>query len=429
MKDVVKAILSVTPVPKKTLALMLATIFTFGIVGSALAWSPDRPTYTVAHPADHVTFDSITDNPNYGDERTFFDAKDATNTTQGGFVDKVNVKDGEEVLMRVYVHNNASDTLNGTNFDGPGVAKNTKVRIFLPTATGTAMRANAYISADNAQPGTVADTVDFAGGSNFSVSYVPGSAVSYTNAVPSGMKLSDDIVNGGALIGYQSPNGIIPGCFQYTSIVTVKVKVHVPAPNLTITKQVAHPGDAWSKNITAKPGDTVSYLLTVKNTGNTVLNDVSVRDQLPAHEHIVAGSTTITNGNHPSGIGAGSDDVVKNGINIGSYNPGAVAYVKFKVTIDAADQLNCGNNAMVNTATVFQPGNNTTASDTATVSVNANSAKCQPVTPPVTPTTPTTPTGQLPNTGAGDVIGIFTAVTIAGAVAHRLFLGRRFTRG
>jgi uncharacterized repeat protein (TIGR01451 family) len=38
-------------------------------------------------------------------------------------------------------------------------------------------------------------------------------------------------------------------------------------------------------------------------------------------------------------------------------------------------------------------------------------------TPPVTPPT-------LPNTGAGDVIGIFTATTAAGAVAHRLF-GRR----
>ena len=43
-----------------------------------------------------------------------------------------------------------------------------------------------------------------------------------------------------------------------------------------------------------------------------------------------------------------------------------------------------------------------------------------------TPATPTTPV--LPNTGAGNVIGIFGAVTIAGAFAHRLFLGRRLAR-
>jgi uncharacterized repeat protein (TIGR01451 family) len=42
-----------------------------------------------------------------------------------------------------------------------------------------------------------------------------------------------------------------------------------------------------------------------------------------------------------------------------------------------------------------------------------------------TPTTPTTPT-VLPNTGAGDVLGIFAAVTVAGALAHRLVLARRF---
>lgn len=41
--------------------------------------------------------------------------------------------------------------------------------------------------------------------------------------------------------------------------------------------------------------------------------------------------------------------------------------------------------------------------------------------------TPTTPT-QLPNTGAGDVIGLFGAITVAGAAAHRVFLSRRFAR-
>jgi uncharacterized repeat protein (TIGR01451 family) len=66
--------------------------------------------------------------------------------------------------------------------------------------------------------------------------------------------------------------------------------------------------------------------------------------------------------------------------------------------------------------------------------VTASSADCAksvsfttPPTPPTPPVTPTTPS-ELPNTGAGDVLGIFAAVTIAGAVAHRLFLGRRFSR-
>lgn len=30
---------------------------------SAFAWGPERPTYTMKNPADHPTFNSITDNP------------------------------------------------------------------------------------------------------------------------------------------------------------------------------------------------------------------------------------------------------------------------------------------------------------------------------------------------------------------------------
>lgn len=53
-----------------------------------------------------------------------------------------------------------------------------------------------------------------------------------------------------------------------------------------------------------------------------------------------------------------------------------------------------------------------------TANVNVNT----PVTPP-TPPTPTTP--ELPNTGAGEVIGLFGAITIVGALTHRYFIARR----
>lgn len=48
-----------------------------------------------------------------------------------------------------------------------------------------------------------------------------------------------------------------------------------------------------------------------------------------------------------------------------------------------------------------------------------------PVTPekPVTPTKPQPET--LPNTGAGDVMGMVAVATIAGAIAHRLYVARR----
>jgi uncharacterized repeat protein (TIGR01451 family) len=60
-----------------------------------------------------------------------------------------------------------------------------------------------------------------------------------------------------------------------------------------------------------------------------------------------------------------------------------------------------------------------------------------PVTPPVTPTpapTPTTPAPtavaptQLVNTGAGNVIGLFAAVTAVSAFAYRYLVSRRLSR-
>lgn len=47
-------------------------------------------------------------------------------------------------------------------------------------------------------------------------------------------------------------------------------------------------------------------------------------------------------------------------------------------------------------------------------------------TPPVKP--PVTPPTVLPNTGAGDVVGIFASVAVVAAFAHRLFLSRKLSR-
>lgn len=481
-----------------------------GLTAAVSAWGPDRATFTVKNPAPYVTFNSITDNPNYGDERTFYDVKNASNTSQGGFTDKINVKDGDTLLLRTYVHNNAADNLN-TVPDGnggfKGIAKNAKVRVHLPTASSTALRSNSYISADNANPGTVNDTVDFVGASNFTLEYVPGSAVSYNNANASGIAVNDSIVTTGAPIGYESMNGVLKGCFQYTNIVTIKVKVKMPTPEYEVSKQVAIPGQPWAKSVTTEPGKEVSYLVTFKNTGNTTLNNATVRDQLPANMQIVPGSTTITNSNHPNGVAAGTDDVVKNGIVIGNYAPNSTGYVKFKAKVADQDKLPCGTTKLVNTAFAYTP-NGTPIQDTADVTVTnpkdcttpKQAAECKVVAveklgglkvrATVTPETfngatfkqatfdfgdgtkqvtdkltyehtykqvgnyvvtatltfmvdgklvtrtsdacakpvnfTETPT-TLVNTGAGDVLGIFAAVTVAGAMAHRLVLGRRLS--
>jgi uncharacterized repeat protein (TIGR01451 family) len=408
---------------KKGIAVLATVAIVFGATGIASAWFPDRPTYTIQQPADHVTFNSITNNPDEGDERAFFEVKDATNTQPNGFLHTAtNLTSGQELLLRVYVHNNAADNLNGTNFDGPGVAKNTKVRIYLPTANAQALRANAYISADNATPREVSDSIDLSGTGPFSLEYVPGSAVQYTNAVPSGIKLSDSIVTTGAPIGYNQADGIVPGCFQYSSIVTVKVKVKAPAYSVAKTVRLEGQTAAdWKETVQAKAGQNVEWRVEFKNNGNTALSHVKLVDNIPAGLTVVPGSIKLYNGNNPNGVAVTDAAIQASGrqinVDIGNYNPASNAIVVYKTKVAADKDIACGGAKYTNVAYVTPEGLGT-VNDTAEATV---AKVCQP-------TTPTTPK-QLPNTGAGDVIGIFSAVTVAGALAHRYVWARRFARG
>ncbi|MDZ7786511.1 MAG: PKD domain-containing protein [Candidatus Saccharibacteria bacterium] len=356
----------------KVSTAIFALFAVVGIGAVAGAWYPERPTYTIDNPAPHVTFNSVTDNPNYGDERTFFDAKDASNTNSGGFVDRQNVQNGQELLLRVYVHNNAASSLNGENFDGKGVAKNTQVRVHLPSATDNALRANAYISADNATPKVVSDTVDFASEGKFNLEYVPGSATAYTNAVPSGMKLSDNIVTSGAKIGHKSANGVFPGCFEYTAIVTIKVKVK--QPRYTVDKQVTTPGSTdWRETLEANPGDTVSWLVTFKNEGATELKNVKVVDEVPEGLTVVPGTVKLVNGNYPDGYVYPDSAIQANGrqvnVDIGNYKPGVLGYVTFRTKIADKQDLECGRNEIVNKA-FATPADHGAIWDTAETRVN-----------------------------------------------------------
>lgn len=351
-------------VPKQ-FGVIAALVVAGTTVALSFAWGPDRPTYTVNSPADHITFNSITDNPNVGDERYFVAVKDASDTSFGNWKDDVTVQPGKEYLVRVYVHNNAATSLNLT-------AVNTRVTAALGTNTGTKVGVTGYITADNATPQKVWDDASFSSDKTFNMAYVPGSAVIYNNATTtSGRTVSDSIVNaGGALIGYGANDGKLPGCFQFSSYVTFKVKPQFAAtPNFEVAKTVSkHGAFNWTENVTANTGDLVDYRVKYSNTGETQQNNVVVKDTLPAGMSYVAGSSKLYNSVNPNGK-ALSDSVTAGGVNIGSHAAGASSFVVFTAKVAANDKLAvCGPNDLKNIATVET--DNGSKSDEAHVSVN-----------------------------------------------------------
>lgn len=371
----------------KKLIAVLAMIATAIIVPTALlAWGPTRKPYTMEIPANHITFNSITNNPNIGDERNFVGIQEAG--TNNKWTDDMTVVEGKTYTVRVYVHNDADSKLKL-------VAENVTAKVNLPTTTAKSIRVDGFIDSTNAKPTEVYDQATFKSNEEFNLAYVSGSLIYKNNHFTKGTALPESIFTSqGARIGFDNlQGGKIPGCTYYAGYIYFNVKPQfTKTSNFTVNKTVSKHGlNQWVENYTAKPGEIVDYMIEYKNIGQVQHDNVTFRDTLPAGQTYITGSTTYRNGNHPQGTPA-SDNIANGiGINIGSYAAGSNAKVFFSAKVADNDKLaTCGINTLVNKATVTT--GNVAREDTANITVTKT---CK---------TPVKPVPQLPYTGPGDII-------------------------
>ncbi len=370
--------------PKRFIALVAIIAAVIIVPATLMAWGPTRTTYTMANPANQITFNSITDNPNIGDERNFVGIREAG--TSNLWTDNMTVQSGKTYSVRMYVHNNAASDLNL-------VAQNVTAKFNLPITTGKSIRVDGYLDSSNATPTEVYDSATFANSQDFNLAYV-ANTLKYENNV-STFNLPESIFTStGASLGYSSMNGQIPGCIQYAGYVSFSVTPQfAPTSSFTMSKTVSkHGANSWVKSYAAVPGETVDFMVQYENTGGVRQNDVTLRDTLPAGLTYVNGSTTFGNANHPAGIGASDNIANGTGINIGDYLPGANAWAIFSAKVANSENLPvCGLNMLVDNAKATTGGGS--ISDVANVTVQK----------PCTPT-------ELPHTGAGENIAAFLGV-------------------
>ena len=340
----------------------------------AFAWGPSRTTYTMEKPADHVVFNSITDNnKEVGNELYFVSASKYTGSASTNYwSDKTEVENGKEYVVRMYVHNNAAGNLNLT-------AEDVTAYVVLPTNTATSIEVSGKVYAKNADPQTVWDSTTFVSkdGKPFNLAYVKGTAKYYNTKDGKLRTFNLDTANNdlftktGVKLGYDQMDGKIPGCNQYSGYLTFHVKAQfAETPNLEISKEVKILGtDTWSEKVTAKSGDTVRYRIHVKNSGNTTLKNVVVRDILPAGLTYVAGSTTIVNTAHPKGVALSDGIVTEKGINLGDYASGAGAWLYFNATVDKSVSEKCNPSTLRNIVETSAGTSTGTKQDTADVYV------------------------------------------------------------
>ncbi len=274
------------------------------------------------------------------------------NVTRGEtqYQQTTNASDDEVVQVQVWLHNRE-------NPDGER-ANNTTVMISVPqNQPGEKQNITGTITSDNFNTVTDVTTVVLDNPES-SIEYIPGTAkYRYNKGAAEGDKscetgfevppahcyeivqISDNVIGGGVNLDTirKTP---LRGCNAHHETVTIQVRVRTPKPGIKIDKQVRVKGATeWKVSNTAKPGDTVEYLLAYQNAGNTTHNEVLIRDNLPPVVTYVPGSTKLINS---AGTKSVADGVTTTGIIVGNYVSGAGAYVMFEAKMPTADELDCG---------------------------------------------------------------------------------------
>ena len=330
----------------------LAATSLIGVFGaqSALAWGPQRTTFTMEKPATYPTFNSITNNPTIGDERDFvrvgeIDAKvtDLQN--------EVKVVPGRQYLVYIYFHNNASATFNDSAHNNSGVALRTRMSsafstVLTPSNKGTI---SATITADNSNPGSVWDEAYMTTSTDkVLLRYVAGSAKIYNDWKANGSVMPSSLfTEEGTLLGLNALNGVIPGCEEYHGVVTYVLQAEELGGS--IDKTVSKDGAKFGESINLAPGEEATFQLTIANTGDVALTNATIKDTLPAGLTLVPGSVKLR-ANESTTWDQLSDNIFGTGYNLGTIGTGNTVYVQYKVT--AGTDFDCNGTELTNKATL-----------------------------------------------------------------------------
>jgi uncharacterized repeat protein (TIGR01451 family) len=255
-----------------------------------------------------------------------------------------------------------------TNDEAAGsklVANDLHVKINIPTTAGATQTITTTTSGSNTNTVNGKAVVNLAQANGY-LQYIPGSAqarITETNGTIENVVIPDSEIESTA--GYAIDNG------DPCQSAAVAVEARVMVPGVKITKQVeeANQSNAWTTQNTANPGDTLKYLITYENTGNTTQDQVIVRDNLPPEMTLVPNTTIVTDGSHPTGQLLADNDITDGGENLGNFAPGIIAYVTLEVKVPAAAQLACGQTEFRNVGLV-QPQGMQQYINTATTDVN-----------------------------------------------------------
>ncbi|HDX9491066.1 DUF11 domain-containing protein [Bacillus thuringiensis] len=189
---------------------------------------------------------------------------------------------------------------------------------------------------------------------------VNGEALPGVNPV-SGIPIGTIIVGGDAIVSFQVTVTSIPTPNELNNkaITTFNYIVNpnnVPVTNTTttntVTTTVQNDNVIAIKSVdvtNALPGQTLTYTITITNSGNVTIEDLLAIDTVPIDTTFVADSVTINGINQPN-------ENPENGITLGNLAPNESVIITFQVTISSSTlQSTINNDASVSYTVIIDP--------------------------------------------------------------------------
>lgn len=434
--------------------LITALILPFTLSSSAFAYGPERPTYTIQKPADHVTFNSITDNPTIGDERNFVRIYEVGSGQNLG--DSVELKPGKIYEVYAAFHNNASSNLNSS---GEGIASDVKMRALVPNV----VRKNAKPEVSNItvelswtkQPADerlrtypprrfkVWDEAYLTTKEDeIALKYVNDSAIIHATEdkkvlgkLPSlnNRKVDNPVgkeflVSGeGARIGYTS-RSIMPGCAEWSGYVTFLVQASAK-PNSTpgkpdepkpdkekkvdgkLTKEVSLDGKEYKNEVTAPLDAEVFYRVVFENTGTEKLEKVVFRDKMPPEMEMIKDSLEVKYSDGSVVKDKNFTDHVE--FEVAEIKPGEKVEITYRAKVKT---LECGKHSYKNQFSI----KNDKIERQASATVKAERVcEDEPETPPTPPAPTPNPPKNIPETGPAEIaIASIVILALIGGIVY-----------
>lgn len=174
---------------------------------------------------DAVVFNSISDGE-IGHEFNFVGARvNNGEPVKYWNANEIEVEAGQTYVVRLFAHNNsriAENVATGVQitFSISDTKYVTEDKLYEAAVHG-------YLRSSNSDPEWVSDGVKFTSDRPFRLVYIAGTALFENNDVGSiengGYKLDNSVVGDWVTIGYDAMDGMVPACYQYSSVTTIKV--------------------------------------------------------------------------------------------------------------------------------------------------------------------------------------------------------------